>query len=50
MGDITKYYVRLGADEMLIVKEHNREGIRQRKKGQRVFLAWSPANSAVLKP
>jgi spermidine/putrescine ABC transporter ATP-binding subunit len=50
MGDITKYYVRLGAEEMLIVKEHNREGIRLRQKGQRVSLAWSPANSAVLKP
>ena len=50
MGDVTKYYVRLGEQEVLTVKQHNREGIRQRSKGERVSMGWSPLNSAVLKP
>jgi ABC-type Fe3+/spermidine/putrescine transport system ATPase subunit len=50
MGDITKYYVRLGQEEVLIIKQHNREGIRQPCKGEEVVMGWSPANSALLKP
>jgi len=50
MGDITKYYVRLGEGELLIVKQHNREGIRQRSHGEKVWMGWSPVNSVVLKP
>jgi ABC-type Fe3+/spermidine/putrescine transport system ATPase subunit len=50
MGDITKYYVRLGEEELLIVKQHNREGIRERSRGEKVWMGWSPLNSVVLKP
>jgi len=34
----------------LLVKQHNREGIRQPAKGEPVFIGWSPTNSVVLKP
>jgi ABC-type Fe3+/spermidine/putrescine transport system ATPase subunit len=50
MGDVTKYYVRLGEQELLTVKQHNREGIRQRSRGEQVAMGWSPLNSCVLKP
>ena len=50
LGDVTKYYVRLGEQEVLTVKQHNREGIRQRSRGEQVSMGWSPVNSSVLKP
>jgi spermidine/putrescine ABC transporter ATP-binding subunit len=50
MGDITKTYVNLGKGEVLIVKQHNREGIRQPTQGERVTLGWNPTNSVGLKP
>ena len=50
MGDINKYYVDLGADETLIVKQHNRKGMIQPGLGERVTLGWDPNNSVSLKP
>jgi spermidine/putrescine ABC transporter ATP-binding subunit len=50
MGDVTKYYVHLGEEEVLVVKQHNREGMQQYRKGEKVWLGWSPVNSAALKP
>ena len=50
MGDINKYYVDLGADETLIVKQHNREGMIQPRLGEQVTLGWDPNNSVSLKP
>ena len=50
MGDINKYYVDLGSDEILIVKQHNREGMIQPKLGDQVTLGWNPNNSVSLKP
>ena len=49
MGDINKYYVDLGSDETLIVKQHNREGMIQPGLGDRVTLGWKPNNSVSLK-
>jgi spermidine/putrescine ABC transporter ATP-binding subunit len=50
MGDITKYYIQLGSQEVLIVKQHNREGLRPPAHGERVTIGWNPMSSVVLKP
>lgn len=50
MGDITKYYIQLGNQEVLIVKQHNREGIHQPIRGEQVTIGWNPTNSVGLKP
>ena len=50
MGDTTKYYVRLTADEMLVLKQHNRKGIRAPDVGDMVTLGWRPDNSVGLRP
>lgn len=50
MGDTNKYYIQLGNQEVLIVKQHNREGIQQPTHGERVTIGWNPTNSVGLKP
>lgn len=50
MGDTTKYYVQLRNGEVLIVKQHNREDMRQPARGEQVVIGWNPANSVGLKP
>ncbi len=42
--------IRLGEDETLIVKQHNREGMIQPRLGEQVTLGWDPNNSVSLKP
>jgi len=50
MGDTTKYYIHLGNQEVLIVKQHNREGIHQPAQGEQVIIGWNPTNSVGLRP
>ncbi|MBW2059791.1 MAG: ABC transporter ATP-binding protein [Deltaproteobacteria bacterium] len=50
MGDITKYYIKLEKGGGLILKQHNREGIRRPDRGEKVTIGWNPINSVALKP
>ncbi len=50
MGDTSRFYVRLGAGEQLVVKQHNRHGVRLPARGDQVVIGWSPENCVALKP
>lgn len=50
MGDTNKFYVQLHGGEELVVKQHNRIGMRQPAKEEYVVIGWDPANCVGLKP
>ena len=50
MGDITKYLINLGSEASVVVKQHNRQGIRQPAVGDAVVIAWHRENCVVLPP
>ena len=50
MGDITKYVIDLGNQSSVVVKQHNRQGIRQPAVGDMVAIAWHRENCVVLTP
>ena len=49
-GDTNKFYIQLHDGEQLVVKQHNREGMRQPQKEEYVVIGWNPANCVALKP
>ena len=49
MGDTNKFYIQLHNGEELVVKQHNRKGMRQPKKKDSVVIGWDPANCVGLK-
>jgi ABC-type Fe3+/spermidine/putrescine transport system ATPase subunit len=49
MGDTNKFYIQLHNGEELVVKQHNRKGMRQPEKEDSVVIGWDPANCVGLK-
>jgi spermidine/putrescine ABC transporter ATP-binding subunit len=50
MGDTSRFYVRLSEGEQLVIKQHNRHGVRLPAKGDQVVIGWSPESCVGLRP